>query len=512
MFDTTPDFVNSGAMMHLETKPMQVRGSRMASALALVALGLMLCGSPPASAQSGTSARPNILVLVGDDLGWRGIGAYGNVAVKTPNIDRLAGSGLRVVHAFATSPQCSPSRISTLTGKYAHATRTEDLHTPLLEGERILPSYLQARGYFTGILAKRHIGPSGDRQFQWYSSGLAEALPSFLDSAGTRPFFLWVGFHDPHRPYERGDAPQLHAPSRVAVPPYLADTPETRADLALYYDEIARMDAQIGRMLAELERRKLRENTLVIFFSDNGAPFPREKGTLYDAGTRTPLILSWPGTIPAGSVYQRGLVSLIDLTPTLLELTGTTPPQTLQGRSFRAILTRPDTAGGRTYVFGERNWHDCDEHQRAVRTRRFKLIRTDAHTDLPLCVTADIGVSPSFRALRARARAQRLTPAQQRLFESPRARLELYDLERDPWEVHNVAADPRYAGQVSELAGVLQEWMEQSDDFPAAFRVRDDNTDRITGIPFSTRVPPLHNGDLPPPEQRWGKRQSELGM
>jgi N-sulfoglucosamine sulfohydrolase len=481
------------------------------SVVALVAVGVVCYGYLPVAAQSPAD-RPNILVLVADDLGWRGIGAYGNAAVKTPNLDRLARSGLRVVHAFGTSPQCSPSRISTLAGKYAHATRTEDLHTPLPEGERILPSYLQAHGYFTGLLAKRHIGAPGERQFQFYSPGLVDVLPAFLDSAGTRPFFLWVGFHDPHRPYATGEAPRRHAPERVVVPPYLADTPETRTDLALYYDEIARMDDQIGGILAELERRKLRENTLVVFFSDNGAPFPREKGTLYDAGTRTPLILSWPGTISAGSVYRQGLVSLIDVTPTLLELAGSTPPPSLQGRSFRAMLTHPDTAAGRPYVFSERNWHDCDEHQRAVRTRRFKLIRTDAYTELPLCIAADIGASPAFRALRARAQAHRLTPAQQRLFESPRARLELYDLDRDPWELSNLAADPRYAKQVGELAGVLQEWMEQSDDFPAAFRVRDDNTDRITGVPFTTRVPPLQNGDLPPPDQRWGKRQSELGM
>jgi arylsulfatase A-like enzyme len=250
----------------------------------------------------------------------------------------------------------------------------------------------------------------------------------------------------------------------------------------------------------------------VLFFSDNGAPFPREKGTLYDAGTRTPLIFSWPGTIPAGSVFQRGLVSLIDVTPTLLDLAGSTPPASLQGRSLRAMLTHPDTVGGRPYVFSERNWHDCDEHQRAVRSRRFKLIRTDAYTDLPLCITADIGGSPSFRALRARAQAHRLTPAQQRLFESPRARLELYDLERDPWELHNLAGDRRYVKELEELAAALQEWIEQSDDFPAAFRVRDDNSDRITGMPFSDKIPPLRKSELPPSDQRWGKRQSELGM
>jgi N-sulfoglucosamine sulfohydrolase len=331
-------------------------------------------------------------------------------------------------------------------------------------------------------------------------------LPAFLDSAGTRPFFLWVAFHDPHRPYKPGAIAHPHQPVTVRVPPYLADTHETRADLALYYDAIARMDADLGRMVDELERRKLSDNTLVVFLSDNGPPFPREKGTLYDPGTRTPLIFSWPGVIRTGSVFELGLVSTVDLAPTILELAGATPPETMQGRSFRSMLEEPGSYAGRTYVFSERNWHDCDEHQRAVRTARFKLIRTDAYTELPLCTTADIGASPSFLALRARAKAHRLTAAQRRLFESPRARLELYDLVRDPWELRNVADDPRYAKQVRELARVLQDWMEETDDFPATYRKRDDNTDRITGVPFSTKIPPLRNADLPPPAERWGRQ------
>jgi arylsulfatase A-like enzyme len=459
----------------------------------------------------GLPARPNIVVLVADDLSWRDTGVYGNRFIRTPNLDRLAQSGLVVRFAFGTSPQCSPSRISMLTGKYAHATRTEDLHTPLPDGARILPSYLKDQGYFTGSMLKTHYGPNGERQFDWYSSKTAEALPAFLDSAGTRPFFLWVGFHE-HRPFQKGAISRPHPRDRVAVTPYLADTPETRADLALYYDANARMDSEIGRMLAELDRRKLRRNTIVMFLSDDGAPFAREKGTLYEAGTRTPLIISWPAVIRPGTVYDGGLVSLVDLTPTLIELAGGDPPEDLQGASFRALLSSPQSFHGRTYVFSERNWHDCDEHQRAVRNRRFKLIRTDAYTELPLCITADVAASPSFRSLRARAEAGRLTAAQQRLFESPRARLELYDLERDPWELHNVAADPRYGREVRELARVLQDWIEQSDDFPAAYRVRDDNTDRITGIPFSSRIPPLRSAELPPADQRWGKRQSELGM
>jgi arylsulfatase A-like enzyme len=376
---------------------------------------------------------------------------------------------------------------------------------PLPEGDRILPSYLQDSGYFTGMMAKTHIGPAGERQFQWYSPETSAALPGFLDSAGTRPFFLWVGFHDPHRPYRPGAIAHPHAPAKVRVPPYLADTPETRADLGLYYDATARMDADIGRILAELDRRQLRGRTLVIFLSDNGPPFPREKGTLYDSGTRTPLVLSWPGVIAAGSRFDRGLISTVDLTPTLLEVAGVAPPEEMQGRSFRSMLKDPGSYAGRSYAFSERNWHDCDEHQRAVRTIRFKLIRTDAYTDLPLCITADIGASPSFLALRARLKAHQLTAAQTRLFESPRARLELYDLANDPWELRNVADEPRYAKNVRELAKVLQEWMEQTDDFPAAYRVRDDNTDRITGVPFTTKIPPLRNTDMPPPAERWGR-------
>ena len=466
-------------------------------------LGLLFLMPRPGTPQSSVTPRPNVVIFVADDLGWRDLGVYGNRFIRTPNLDRLARSGLRVRLAFGTSPQCSPSRISMLSGKYPHTTRTEDLHTPLPDGEQILPSLLRRQGYFTGHMAKTHFGPNAEHQFQWYSPVVADSVSAFVAAAGDRPFFLWVGFHQPHRPY-REAVPRVHVPNRVAVAPYLADTPETRLDLARYYDAIAEMDAEVGRTLAELERRNLSHNTVVVFLSDNGAPFPREKGTLYDSGIRTPLILSWPRVVRAGQVYDRAPLSTIDLSATILELAGAGSAQ-VKGRSFAPLLADPASYDGREYVFSERNWHDCDEHQRAVRTARFKLIRTDAYSELPLCTAADIGGSPSFQALRARARAGRLNAAQGRLFEAPRARLELYDLAADPWELRNVADDPRYQTEVRELARVLQMWMEGSDDFPAAYRVRDDNTDRLTGVQFSSRIPPLRDADLPPVDERWGR-------
>ena len=478
------------------------RVMRSPGSIALAVAGLVAI---PAVTEAQSRERPNVLVFVGDDLGWRDLGAYGNKIIHTPNIDRLARSGLKVERAFGTSPQCSPSRISILSGKYSHTTRTEDLHTPLPDGQTILPLLLQSRGYFTGHMAKTHIGPNADRQFQWYSQTIADSFPAFLDAAGDRPFFLWVGFHEPHRPYLDA-TPHLHSPSRVFVPPQLADTPETRADLARYYDAIAQMDGEIGRVLKELERRELGDSTVIVFLSDNGAPFPREKGTLYDGGTRTPLVFTWPGVIRAGSVYKRGIISTVELAATILEVAGANSQGGLQGKSFASMLTQPDSFVGSPYVFSERNWHDCDEHQRAVRTTRFKLIRTDAYTELPLCTAADIGGSPSFQALRARAKAGHLTAAQQRLFEVPRARLELYHLSVDPWELRNVAGERRYAKPLRELAAVLEKWIEESDDFPAAYRVRGDNTDRITGVAFTNRIPPVRNAEVPPPDERWGRQ------
>ena len=361
-------------------------------------LAVLLLTAIASSAQD----RPNILVFIADDAGWRDFGVYGNEAVHTPNIDRLAASGLTVENAFLTIAQCSPSRISILTGKYPHATGAEDLHMPLPEGEVLVPTYLQQQGYFTGDMRKQHYGPHGARQFNWYAEETAEAFPAFLAAAADRPFFLWVGFRDPHRAYQEGAFEPPHDPARVTVPPFLADTPETRADLALYYDEIARMDANIGRFLEELERRDLRDNTLVIFLSDNGMPFPRAKGTVYDAGIRTPLLFSWPAQITAGATYE-GLVSVIDLAPTLLDVAGVDPPAHMQGQSIRAMLTNQQVPG-RTYIF-----------------------------------------SPAYRDL------------------------------------------------VRELAAVLDQWIDETGDFPPQMRRRDDNTDRITGVKLTQKNPPMWN-------------------
>jgi len=223
---------------------------------------------------SPTLAKTNILVLIADDAGWQDFGCYGNPHIRTPHIDALAANGFKAENAFLTIPQCSPSRISVLTGKYPHQTGAEDLHMPLPESEILIPTYLKEHNYFCGFLRKGHFGPNGEKQFDWYSNNLND-FNKFLDLSASQPFFMWVGFTDPHRPYQEGIIENPHNPEKVIVPPYLVDDADTRSDLADYYNEIHRMDTQIGSYIQTLRDRNRLKNTLIIFFSDNGSPFPR---------------------------------------------------------------------------------------------------------------------------------------------------------------------------------------------------------------------------------------------
>lgn len=448
-------------------------------------LAVILAHTSTATAEKD-AAPPNILVFLADDVSWQDFGCYGNDGIRTPNIDLLAKEGLRFTHAFLTTSSCSPTRISVLTGKYPHATGAEDLHMPLPADQKFVPTYLKQKGYFTGHMRKTHYGPNGNKQFDWYSKNFDFA--QFLDKCGRRPFFMWVGFSDAHRPYKKGALDPPHDPAKVKVPPYLADTPQTRADLALYYDEIGRMDVNIGRMLAELRKRGRLDNTLVVFFADNGMPFPRAKGTAYDSGIGTPLVVRWPTSIKSGSVH-RDLASVIDLAPTFLDVAGIEKPADMQGRSLLPILKDP-TKSGRQMIFAERNWHNCDEHLRTVRTQRYKLIR-NAYLNVPYGNPADCSRCPSWHSLLDWKSAGKLSAAQTGLFRVPRPRLELYDLEKDPWETVNLAASAEHAAVVKELETDLNRWRKTTGDFPETKRRRGDNTNRTTGVKFMQKIPAM---------------------
>ncbi len=450
----------------------------------------IFCFAHFAQAQS----KPNIVVFIADDAGWRDFGCYGNTAIRTPNIDRLAQRGMLFHQAFLTSPQCSPSRTSMLTGQFAHTVRTEDLHTPLDARYQIVPHYLQQAGYYTALLGKSHIGDAAQSQFNFYSAGKGNPMPEdfgkVTEEAGDRPFFVWYAFVDPHRPYASGAISNPHDPASVAVPPFLADTPETRADIALYYDEIARMDQNIEQVIKQLEQSKQLNNTLILFISDNGEPFTRAKGTLYDEGIKTPMIAVWPGQIKAQSKYG-GLTSVIHLAPTFLDVAGIEKPAAMAGQSLLPVL-RGQEKRSDVYVFSERNWHDCDEHMRSVRSDSFKLVY-NAYIAWPHGTAADLAGSPSHQALLRLKAEGKLKPAQALIFQVPRPEIEFYDVVNDPYEFNNLAYDVAYRPQIQQHFEALEAWMETTNDFPPHFRRRYDNTDRVTGTLFKKGVPEMYN-------------------
>ncbi len=447
-------------------------------------LFLLACCGLTAAETARAPARPNIILIIADDLGWADFGAAGHPTLRTPGLDRLAREGLACTNAFLTTASCSPSRASLITGRYPHNTGAPELHQPLPGDQITFVERLRAAGYWTGQAGKWHLGEATKAKFDELRpgggpSGCENWLPLLQSHPQDRPFFLWLAAFDPHRPYRPGAIAPPYRPAEVVVPASLPDAPEVRADLVLYYDAITRLDRFVGQLLDELDRRGLAQDTLIVFLSDNGPPFPRAKATLYDAGLRTPLLLRWPGRIAPGSLSE-SLVSSLDLAPTLLAAAGVDHPASFQGVSLLPLLDKPATTL-RPAVYAEKNWHDFDDHSRSVRTRDYLYIR-NSYADVPGTPSADDLVGPTFQAMRRWRDAGRLTEAQRSIFIAPRPAEELYAVRTDPENLRNLAADPAYAAVRAHLAADLDEWILATQDrIPA--RRSPDWFDRETGLP-----------------------------
>jgi N-sulfoglucosamine sulfohydrolase len=419
----------------------------------LVALG---CGSPGSTATSGQprrglDRRPNILFLISDDHSGGDLGALGNAALRTPALDQLAAGGVRFNSAYTVSPQCSPSRAAIATGRSPHATGTSRLHATLTGEHATVIDTLKRAGYHVAALRKVHLGIPFQSHWDRYGGDDVPFETFFRQRPRDRPFFLWIGFHDPHRPYDP-------APPRpdIRVPAFLPDTPAVRGDLAAYHAEIERMDGEIGGLLALLEREGLTGSTLVMFAGDNGMPFPGAKGSLYDPGVRVPLLARWPGQIEPG-ITRDDPVSLLDLAPTWLEAAGLPADRSMEGHSLLAA-PRADRA-----VFFERNWHDNLDLVRGVRRGRHLLLH-NFRPELPYRPSDDLAGSPSWRSIEELHRKKALPPAlERRYFAAPRPEVELYDLAGDP--LRDLAADRAQAGEVRALEQALSDWMVATSDF-----------------------------------------------
>jgi arylsulfatase A-like enzyme len=410
--------------------------------------------------------RPNILFMVSHDLG-RHLGCYGVATVRSPNLDRLAAEGVRLSNSFCVAPQCSPSRAALFTGRYPHSNGVMGLtHAgfgwDLNPGERHMADLLREAGYRTALVGVQHERRRAEdtrydsvdlcRPVRTAQTVKDRAVACLEEMArGYAPFFLQVGFFEPHRRFDHGGA----TPDReagVTVPPFVKDEPSSREDFAAYQGAIRSLDTGVGGILDAVDRLGLRENTLVVFTVDHGMPFPLAKCSLYDPGLEVAFLARWPERGWNGGRVCDPMIPNIDMLPTMLAALGVETPGSVQGRSFLALLDgRP--YGRRAEMFAEMTDHDYYDPMRCIRTETHKLIVFFSYAK---------GYMNPTQQLRPLSAENDKWSA--RWPDCRHETVELYDLRSEPWEKTNRAQDPACAETRRRLLARLHDWMVETDD------------------------------------------------
>jgi arylsulfatase A-like enzyme len=405
-----------------------------------------------------TAPLPNILWITAEDIGPH-LGCYGDRYAVTPQLDRLAARSLRYLHCWSNAPVCAPARTAIISGVYPPSTGSEHMRsqTRMPAFMRMYPQFLREAGYYTTNNSKEDynlVKPDG----VWDDSS---PRAHWRNRRRGQPFFAVFNFTSTHESQIRRRPHTLaHDPAGVRVPPYHPDTPEVRHDWAQYYDNLTTLDGQAAQVLAELETDGLAADTIVFFYGDHGSGMPRHKRCPYDSGLRVPLLVHIPDKYRrlAPKDYRAGgqtgrLVSFVDLAPTVLSLAGIRPPEWMQGHAFLGrYAARPQP-----YVYGFRG--RMDERYdlvRSVRDQRYVYVR-NYMPYLPYGQHLSyMFETPTTQVWKRLYDEGKLTPVQRRFWEA-RPPEELYDLERDPDEVENLADSPAHRAVRDRLRAAQQE-------------------------------------------------------
>ncbi|GIW99018.1 MAG: heparan N-sulfatase [Pirellulaceae bacterium] len=369
--------------------------------LLVAAIGTLLTNWSTATSRNALAAeRPNILIAISDDQSYPHASAYGHPVIQTPAFDEVARRGILFHRAFTPAPGCSPMRAAFLTGRYIWEIREAGTHASSFPRDLpVFPDRLEEAGYAIGYTGKPW-GPGNYRVSGWdrnpagpafnerktssptgiSSTDYAANFEAFLNTkAEDQPFCFWFGGHEPHRAFGKGlGANSGMNVDEVEVPGFLPDVPQVRHDLLDYFFEIQWFDHHLQRMLRTLEQRGLLDNTLVIVTSDNGMSFPRAKANLYEYGIHMPLAIAWPARFTGGRESYE-LVNLIDVTATIYEAAGVTPPK-LSGHSLFDILDghpriRRDAVFSGRERHSSSRWNTLGYPCRCVRTEDYLYIR-----------------------------------------------------------------------------------------------------------------------------------------
>ncbi|MFM1770152.1 MAG: Choline-sulfatase [Verrucomicrobiota bacterium] len=447
--------------------------------------------------------RPNVVWIVAEDFS-PSLGCYGDSYARTPRLDQFAAEGARFTRCFTHAPVCAPSRSGLITGRYPTSMGSHHMRSQLLRPPPTFTSLLRQAGYTVHWPGKTDFNFAVPRDAFDSTSNWLKRLPR------ERPFFAYINFNVTHegqvrqgeaafrRDTERLKPEQRHEPARAVLPPYYPDVPEVRRDWARYYDLGTAMDYLAADVLEALDRGGLASNTVVFFFGDHGRGLPRGKRWLYDSGIHVPLLVRWPGRIPAGSVRE-DLVCFLDFAPTLLSLAGAPVPAELPGRVILGPRTGPEPA----YLFGARDRMDeAPDRIRYVRDRRYKYLR-NFEPERPYAQRIDyMEQMPTMQAWREAFAAGRLSGSSALFFAARKPAEELYDVETDPHEVRNLAGDPAQAGRLQAMRAALDDWIRRTGDLGAVpereLVERGMVADKLTE--YERRVKPLPPGQSPKAE------------
>ena len=407
------------------------------------------------------TGQPNVLWIYGEDLS-PDLGCYGTPAVATPNIDRLASEGVRYTNAFVTCPVCSPSRSALITGTYqthfdAHNHRS-NRDKPLRADMKLIADCFREAGYFTCNSPGPPYDRPGKTDFNFQREQPFDGI-DWSERAEGQPFYAQINIPDTHRVF-KPDPERPIAPEDVELPPYYPDHPLVRKDWALYLESIQILDRKVGQILKRLDDEGLSDNTIIFFMSDHGRAHIRCKQFLYDGGIHIPLIVRWHQHVEPNTVDDK-LISGVDFAPTTLSLAGIDIPDYMQGQVFLGA-----DATSRDAIFAARDRCDgTDDRIRCIRTHRYKLIR-NYHPERPYMQFNGYKKQqyPLWTLMPLLSANGELSPAQQHFMKQTRPTEELYDLEADPYEINNLAADPNYDTVRNALAAQLDTWIAETGD------------------------------------------------
>lgn len=416
---------------------------------------------------SSESAKPNILLILADDLSWFDLGCYGSKDVNTPNIDKLAREGMTFNHAYTATAMCAPTRQQLYTGLFPVRSGAMGNHSSVKTGTKSMVHHLSELGYEVSLSGKEHFGPPASFPFE-KREGLK--IPS-----GPEPFCLVLASKKPHDGWPQAKG---YDPGKLTVPPYLVDNLETRRSLARYFTEITQLDDDVGTLMADLEAKRKAKNTVVIFTSEQGSAFYGGKWTCYDRGLKTAFIVKWPGQIKPGS-QSDALIQYVDVVPTLVEIGGGNATQVntgrtgapgggdgFDGKSFLEVL-HGKTMEHNSYVYGAHTmqgaWIGGPYPIRSVRDKKYKYIWNPMHKRFFVNFN---NIGNRLNCWQSWLRDAETNPEAAEIVRRwvKRPEVEFYDTEKDPYELKNLAKDPGYAELMERMKKRLESWMAQQGD------------------------------------------------